>query len=184
MSEPMGMSIEIGGELPAGLIEELLGEVESELSDFTGPATVQEFRKEAGGTIKWNGTTNYGECDDLKAWLQNHNLSYEHFAEAKYEYDAALKFWRPGMKKEVCTAANQDGSITVTADRIGPVVEMLLILAKGGKDLPLLIGKYKYHEELIEKCIKNPKRALGYVEKELRRILPEPMIVPPLTLKG
>lgn len=182
MSEPMGMSIEVGGELPASLIEELIEWVGSELNDISsGPMSVQEFRAEAGSPIKWYGVTNYGECDDLKAWLERHNLTYEHFSEAKYEYDASLMWWRPGMKKETRTAANQEGGISVDEAVIRPVIEILLAVAKGRRDLPLLIGKYD--DELLEKCIKYPKRALGYVEKELRKVLPEPMIVPPLIIK-
>jgi hypothetical protein len=178
----MGMSIEIGGELHASLIEVLVNLVGSELNDISsGPFTVQEFRKEAGSPIKWNGVTNYGECDALKAWLENHNLTYVHHCEAKYEYDASLKFWRPGLKEEICTASDQEGDVTLKETRIRPVVEVLLAVAKGGGDLPLLIGKYD--DALVEKCIKNPKRAVGYVEKELRRILPERPVVPPLVIK-
>jgi len=41
-------------------------------------------------TILWSAESNYGECDDVKAFLKRNKIGYIHHSNAKYEYSAKL----------------------------------------------------------------------------------------------
>jgi hypothetical protein len=71
------MSIEIGGAIRESDLEELLGLVtDGEIYDMysDSPTTVSDLKRaiKAGERIEWGGTSNYGSCDDLSAWLRVH----------------------------------------------------------------------------------------------------------------
>jgi hypothetical protein len=172
MSEPMGLTIEIGGELPARLINEFLLAFDEECVDITGPTTEPELRKEAGKkSIEWYATANYGECDDLKTFCRKHKLGYVHHVEASNEYNASITYWIPGMRSETYIQSNQDSSPVVNVDEIKPIVSLLLEYAKIGKDaIPLFVGT-KDLEDIIEKCSKRPGRIHQILEKRINQIL-------------
>jgi hypothetical protein len=184
MSEPMFMTICIGGELPARLIGDFLHTFDEECAEITGPTTEEGLRKEAGeAAIKWYATANYGECDDLKAFCKKHKLGYEHYVETGSECNASLSYWVPGMKNEICLQANQDSDAVVDIDEIKPVVNLLLEYAKIGKDaIPLFVGA-KGLEDIIEKCSKKPGQTLQIIEKKINQLLPGEPKLPPFTIK-
>jgi hypothetical protein len=89
MSEPIGISIEIGGELPESLLEQLLNAAENQIEDVSeGPTSMKNLRAANGKTLKWMGLANYGDVSDLTAFCKEHNLSYLFHCEGKYEYSA------------------------------------------------------------------------------------------------
>ena len=184
MSEPMSLSIEIGGELPADLIPDFFDAMKSECYEIVGPDSHTSLRKEAGkSSIKWHALANYGECDDLKAFCQKHKLGYIHYVEAKYEYNAELHYWVPGMRQEKDLEANQDSDAVVNIYKIKPVVNLLLEYAKIGKDaIPLFVGA-KGLEDIIEKCSKKPGQTLQIIEKKINQLLPGEPKLPPFTIK-
>lgn len=185
MSESIGMRISIGGTLPASLIEEFLSEIKDELSDLTGPTTKQELMAEAKGksSIRWDAITNYGECDSLKSFLKKHNLGYIHHAEATCEYDAAVKYWVPGMKEEKEQASNQSGDQMIAVEKIRPICQLLLEYAKRGKDaLPLFIGTEGI-KDIVEKGLKDHKKVLPLLEKSIQRLFPGEPTLPPFIIK-
>ena len=188
MSEYLGMTIEIGGEFPAGLVSEFLKELTDELSEINGSTTEQELRQEAKGkkAIKWYAQSNYGECDSLKKFCREHGLGYIHTSEAKYEFNAQVCYWVPGMPEESSNEANQDGDVTIPASEVRPLVFALLAYANDPKNaLPLLITeKNGIVKKAVEKGLKkNPKEFLKIIEKELNdRLAIEPKL-PPLTIK-
>jgi hypothetical protein len=184
MGESIGMKITIGGELPADLIEQFLTELKDDLYEITGPTTEAELRREAGKhPIDWFATSNYGECESLKSFCENNNLSYIHQCEAKYEYDGEVSYWIPGMKQEVSCKATQDGDLTVKVDQIRPLVLLLLEYAKmGDKALPLFIS-VDYLKDLVEKGLKYPKKFLPSLEKTLQKLLPGTPNIPTFKIK-
>jgi hypothetical protein len=186
MSEYIGMTIEIGGTLPAGLIEAFFQAINDELSDINGPTTEQELRKQVGKAIKWYAQSNYGECDDLKKFCREHGLSYIHTSEAKYEYNAQVCYWVPGMPVESSNEANQDGIKTVPVPEVRQLVLALLAYAKDPKNaLPLLISVDNgIVKNAVEKGLKkNPKEFLKIIEKKLMDMLDIEPELPPLTIK-
>lgn len=188
MSEEMGMYIEIGGELTEKQAEELLEIVTGEfINRDDGPDTLEELRKVAGiGSVRWSGTSNYGAADDTVAFCERNNLPYIQHSDSKYEYNAETRYWLPGMKHSESILEMADGGDTVVQVRvIRPLVELLLSIAKGGVSaLPLSIGREDMDQELIEKCIKRPKKALEYIEKRIRKeVIPGIPTLPPLIIK-
>ena len=182
MSEPIGMSFEVGGTLPARLIKEFLSEINDELNNITGPTTEKELRQEA----KWNATSNYGECDSLKRFCRKHNLSYIHTSEAKDEFNAQVCYWVPGMKDESSNNASNDGIITVPVHEVHQVVSALLTYAKDPVNaLPLLIAEKNGIVKIaVEKGLKKgPKEFLKIIEKELIDLLPIEPKLPPFIIK-
>jgi hypothetical protein len=187
MSEPIGMSIRIGGQLPAGLIEEFLSEINDEIYDIcNGPTTEQKLYRESKNqsqALQWVGQANYGECSGVKTFCREHNLSYIHHCEAKYEYNAAISFWVPGMKSEQDLASSQDCDPVISITTIKPYVDLLLEYATlGDAAFPLFIGNESMGD-LIEKCLKHPKKALELIKGRLRKLLPVEPTLPPLTIK-
>jgi len=184
MSEPISMSIRIGGELPAILIEEFISEIADEIFDlYEGPTTEQELRKETNGIIKWAGQANYGECSGIKSFCKEHNLSYIHHCEAVCEYEASISFWVPGMKEEQDIASSQACDPVIRITTIKPYIDLLIEYAKlGDAALPLFIGNEGLGD-LIEKSLKQPKKALELIKRQLRKLLPMEPTLPPFTIK-
>jgi len=180
----MGLTIEIGGELPANLIDEFLQAFNEECYDITGPTTKSGLRKEAGKTsIKWYAMANLGECDDLKAFCKEHKLGYIHHTSASDEYNASLSYWIPGMKNETYIQSNQDSDAVVNIYEIKPMVDFLLEYAKIGKNaIPLFVGT-KGLEDIIEKCSKRPGRIHQILKKKINQLLPGEPTLPPFTIK-
>jgi hypothetical protein len=184
MSESMSLTIEIGGVLPAKLMADFFDAMKSECYDIVGPDTHKSLYKEAGrNSIKWYAQANYGSCKDLKAFCIKHKLGYIHHVEAKYEYNAELYYWVPGMKNEVCLESNQDSDSVISIDKVRPLVELLLEYTKTGKDaLPLFVGTPGL-EKIIERGCKRPTQILPMLEKELKLLLPGEPRLPPFTIK-
>jgi hypothetical protein len=85
MSETLGMTIEIGGEIKESDLEALNAIIDYEGIEVSdGCADVDELKQaiQSGETIKWTGTSSYGECDKLRNWCRKHNLSYKHTCNA------------------------------------------------------------------------------------------------------
>lgn len=184
MSEPIGMSIEIGGALPANLIEEFLDSIKDVLGDIEyGPLTEDELLKEVGRPIKWGGVSNYGMCDEIVAFCEKHNLSYVHHSDAKYEYDASVAYWTPGMKNPVSLKSDNDNNCLVDAATIRPLTDLLLAVAKDGKNaLPLFVGVPSL-EDVIEIGLKSYPKMLSALKKKINNLLPVPSALPAFTIK-
>lgn len=201
MSEYIGMSIEIGGELPAKKIEDLLTAIGDDLSDITmsanGPTTVEDLKAQSGMTAKWYGRSDYGECDALKAFCEKNKLSYVHRCDSTDEYDASIGYWTPSMKAEKRMNSDQHGSEMIQNSAILPYIKLLLALAKDGTNaLPLFLnieaGKipYKFCDEaeelkkIVEIGLKgSTKKMFNKLEKQLNDYLPLVPTLPPLTIK-
>jgi hypothetical protein len=186
MSEPIGMSIEVGGNLPDSLVEEFMGKLTDEISESTGPYTEKELRVTAGKKpIKWYGMADYGEVDDLKKFCREHDLSFIHHSEAKYEYDASIDFWVPGMKEIEVLNSTQDGDVMVNATAVRPLCDFLLAyIDNGPKAFPLYINTPGLIK-IAEAGLKKPAKALALIRKRIQTLLPvEPMLPPFIITKG
>jgi len=183
MSEYIGMSIEIGGDLPRNFIEEFLCIINNELSEITGPCSEADLKDEAGkGAIQLIGSSNYGMCDNLTAFCRQHNLSYIHHCDAKYDLSAYNYFWVPGMKKSQAVASNQDGQMLILESDIRPICDLMLAVIKNGNEaLPLFIGNDRL-KCIVEKSLKNPKKLYELLVKEINHLLPVIPVLPPFRI--
>ena len=182
MSEYMGMTIEIGGTIHAQYIPEFLKRINDDLTDINGPSTEEELRKIAGKkSITLYAQSNYGECDNLKAFCREHGLSYIHTCQANDEYDGSYVYWEPGMDDEEGSSATQAGDMTVRVNHVRPLVILLLEYAKkGDRILPLTMNdEHDGIKRAVEKGLKNPTEFLPTLEEELLKALPtEPHLKP------
>jgi len=177
MSEPIGCSIKIGGDLPEELIEELVNAINDEMSDLNQyPDDIKSVSGKE--TLTWGGTSNYGMVDGVVSFCMEHNLSYIHHCDAKYEYDAMIAWWAPGMKNERTVKSDNDSDNLVAVTTIRPLCDLLLAMSKDGdKALPLFIGNEAL-EHIVDKGLKNPKRLPVLLRKELDSLLPTPPTLP------
>jgi hypothetical protein len=184
MGDPIGMDIWIGGSLPEKLVDKFVKVLRNDLSDVTGPFTERELRNEikGNGPIQWMAVPNMGECDDLKEFCRKHKLSYIHHVEAKYEYDAELHYWVPGMKEEKDLASTQDGDQMIAVDKIRPICDLLMAYSQQGpKCLPLFLNTPGL-EKIAEAGLKRPSRALKMIEKEINNLMPVEPKLPPFII--
>jgi hypothetical protein len=172
MGESIGMDIEIGGSLPARLIDSLLDQVQEEIHDISGgPTTKKKLLKWPGATVKWFGTSNYGECNELKCFLESYKIGYIHHCCASDEYNASITYWTPG-KKYVDSIASQEGKSLVAVDAVKPICDLMLAIIKDGpKALPLFIGNASV-EKIVEEGLRNPKKLYNILKKEIDSFLP------------
>jgi len=137
MAERMAAAIEIGGPLLAHLVPELIARIQAEglvvgweevpfrpttaaeLLDLTGddaaPGTLLLVDREA----------TWGQFEALEAFLVRHGIAFDHRTEAKYEYDAAIVQFRPGMSAPYVRATNQAHEPVVAVSSLEPVRQAL-----------------------------------------------------------
>jgi hypothetical protein len=140
MSEPIGTCIEIGGALPASLIEAFLECVENDIDNCIGPYTREMLEEEVDGTtsIRYDGTVDKGICNELIRFCKRHNLTYVTHAEARGEYEADTSYWSPGMEMEESFKTNSDNNPIIDASDIKPVIDLMYAMVIDGKRaLPL-----------------------------------------------
>ena len=194
MSEPIGMSITIGGILKASKIEEFLNAIQEDISSlYEGPTTETDLRNAIGNPITWDGISNYGICDAVFAFCENNKLSYKHHCEAKYEFDAGTSFWRPGMKEARAMASNANADTLVRVEALKPICDLLFSLAEQGKTaLPLFLNyetvdsEASLHHnltELVELGSRNYKAMLKRIKKTLNDLLPTVESIPAFVIK-
>jgi len=183
MSEEIGMSIEIGGDLPDHLVEEFLTVIRDEISNGNGPENEKELRRATGKrSVKWYGTTNYGECDDTKAFCKKSNLGYIHHCEAKYEYNAEIKYWVPVMKEELSLPSDQSGDSLIKPDTVRPILDLLFeISIQGTAALPMFLNNEPL-KKVVEKGLKNPQKLRDILRTEIDRVCPVLPTLPALRI--
>jgi hypothetical protein len=121
MSDNTPAHILIGGNLPTALLQEFYKAVELdspalEYGDATPDIeTLRAHIQKLGDDCLdfQDDQARVGdEMTNLIAFCRKHNLTYVLHADAKYEYDAELRWWKPGMDDErVCTSTQTDDAM-------------------------------------------------------------------------
>jgi hypothetical protein len=182
MGEPTNMSIEIGGTLDASKFDDLIAALKSDVYEFWQEPELPH--KE--GTITWEGISNYGECDEVRAFCENHDLSYVHDSEAGSEWDASTYYWAPGMKEVLYIKGDRDNDPIVNVSIIKPYTDLLLATSrKGQAALPLFINSSNGDlKELVKKGLTMKfDKFLVQLQKKLDKLLPGIPDLPPFILK-
>lgn len=184
MSEYIGMTIEIGGNLKAKYIPDFLEAINTDVVDYTGiESNIKAIHAASGTKLKIYGSSNYGECETLKTFCRKHKLSYIHSCEAKYEYDGEICYWEPGKRNEYRTNATQSGDELVSLETIKPFIDLMLDYIKHKEAaFPLYIGN-EIFESIISSALKNPKNFSKALEKKLKQILPQFPVIPDFTIE-
>lgn len=215
MSEPIYMSIEIGGELHISKLEGLFSIIKDEGMDMMDGPPTDEWLKVFGASeeelpllmssslsvegkkilearmrgakrvelsAQWGMTTNYGECDDIKAFCVQNALSYEHYYSSGPEWDAGRKYWVPGMKEELSVQDSEESGEVISIQKVRPLFNLLVAVGKEGKGI---LDSFKGDEE-VKRFVQIGKRSLPQmytaIEKRINNIMPVPPVIPPLTV--
>jgi hypothetical protein len=137
MSEPIPAEIEIGGQFPASLVEDLLSAIDEDgaATDWDGdrvPQSTDELLKAVAEDTDGQrhlrlcySDANYGQFPSLEGFLREHQVPYDRHSDAKYEYDGELVRYRPGMPSPRVFHASQDGQILVPASDLAPLLALL-----------------------------------------------------------
>jgi hypothetical protein len=72
-----------------------------------------------------NDQTPYGYFENLEAFLHRHHIAFDRHSEAKYEYDAELVSYRPGMRKPFIWTSNQNEEALVSRALIASTLTLL-----------------------------------------------------------
>lgn len=76
--------------------------------------SIQDLAKEIdehGNLTVANSEASWGSFQDLESLCFDLGLSFDRHSEARYEYDAEIVRWRPGMDEPEVVASNQGGHI-------------------------------------------------------------------------
>jgi hypothetical protein len=147
MSERLKAWIAIGGDVPQALVPELCKVItEEEPSQEWGGDTFEPEDAEdledavdgAGHLYLCHDEAPWGEFVDLEKFLRQHGISYDRHSAAKYEYDAQLEQFRPGLGI-LTDLATEDGRPLVERDEVEKIRDALRA------------GKYEEALELAEK---------------------------------
>jgi hypothetical protein len=133
MSERMSAWIAIGGNVPRVLVPELCQAIiQEQLSqDWDGDAFEPEDEEDLTNALDHEGhlflcdhEARWGEFDALERFLRQHGIPYDRHSSAKYEYDAQLAQFRPGLGI-LCDLASEDGRPLVDRDEVEKVRDAL-----------------------------------------------------------
>jgi hypothetical protein len=172
MSEPIGICIEIGGTLPVSLIEAFLEEVYTDIDNLNGPDSKEEIIELSNtDCIRYDGTANYGLCNELTKFCQEHNLQWIQHSEASGEYNADTAYWKPGMKEPESFRTDAENNAVLRADEIRPLVYLLRdLIIEGEATLPKYINeKDERVKELVVAGLK-AKNGITHASRFVRKL--------------
>ncbi|MDI6824662.1 MAG: hypothetical protein QME87_09955 [Bacillota bacterium] len=110
MAERIPATLRVGGSITREQYEEIKRLIEQEGDPFLSMVEPDSLVCEADDAP-------WGRFEELEEYLVQHGIPFDRHTEAKYEYDAVLRVFRPGALDEE-VPANQDGNIVVLAEDI------------------------------------------------------------------
>lgn len=137
MSERMPAEIQIGGAVPASVVPALIEHISAENAFVSWEEVLFEATtgEELLALALCEGQTStlrlvdheaaWGEFSDLEEFLVKHQIAFDRQCGAKYEYDAQLVQFRPGMEGPYVWLANQNGQPHVALTDLVAVREAL-----------------------------------------------------------
>lgn len=134
MSEPLSAQIWIGGRLSRARLPEFLTAVgEARVSLEWGdavfaPETGEELLASLRDGRLWlcDDQASYGEFPELEGACQSLGLPYTRHSEGKYEYDAEVVEWRPGMAEPLArVGSNHDEGVYVPVKQVEKALKYL-----------------------------------------------------------
>jgi hypothetical protein len=186
LSEYISTYFEVGGKLPASLIDAFLNVASDDINNMIGPDTREELLELDNEICRFDGTANYGLCNELSKFCREHDLPFITHSEVCIEYNADTTFWLPGMEEPETFYTDANNNPIVPFNDISPLVRFMYAVIIDGKNaLPIFIndecsrvkdlvavGLDKGYPEFLIKL-------QGAIEEALPQILPE---LPPLVI--
>lgn len=133
MSERMSAWIAIGGSVPRALVPELCGAIsQQQLSrdwgdDIFEPEDEDDLTdalNHKGYLFLCDDEARWGQFDELEKFLRQHGIAYDRHSSAKYEYDAQLDQFRPGLGI-LNDLASEDGRPLVDREEVEKIRDAL-----------------------------------------------------------
>lgn len=187
MKDNIAVWIKIGGKIKRSHISKLakiICDCASEMIMINGmnvplnALTIAKGIQHATSVLKIDIITDDGE--DIKKFCRDDCLTYEYFREAKYDNNAELCFWEPGMTAERCTYAMQSSEELVAANEITPLCNFMFEALKYGMHYALIDKKFKDLNFIKEH--KKGTNIYNTLEKELKRVLWMHPEIPPFDI--
>lgn len=180
MSDNIASWIKIGGTLKKSHIAKLAKLFcDCDMVMINGTeAPIAKAIQHTVATLKIDFITDDGE--DIKKFCRDNDLTYQYFSEAKYENNAELCFWKPGMKEERCTYAMQSSEELVAANEITPLCNFMFKALKYGMHYALVDKKFKDLNFIKEH--KKGTNIYNTLAKELEQVLWIHPEIPPFEL--
>ena len=128
MADRMAAIITIGGRISSGDLPRLLSAIaDARVARDWGeavwhPETAQELLDglQNGRLTLCDDEASYGEFSDLESECQTLGLSFRRHSDGKYEYDAEVVDWRPGMHEPLVNHSSNgnENAVYVDADAV------------------------------------------------------------------
>lgn len=183
MSEPISVGLEIGGGLPASLINTFLTCINNDIDRGEGLLTIKDITNlEESLTVY--GTANYGLVERTHKFCIEHNLPFIVRSEASGEYNADTTFFVPGMEDSENYATDQNDNAVVRSNQVRPMFDLLLALVdRDIKALPKFLNNPAV-ADLIRDCLESPDEIVSHLREQINELLPReaPDTLPPLTI--
>jgi len=127
--------ITIGGKLPAMLLEEFLGELNSmgaKVGAYDGAefdaktaADLRQVLDENGHLFLADDQARNGQFEELERFCVDHRIPFDRHSDARHEFNAENVMFRPGMKRPAEVPSNNDGDALLRVESIRPVAKEL-----------------------------------------------------------
>lgn len=142
MGEYYPGEITIGGKVPAKLLEQFLGEINSagvraggydgDPFDAADADGLRRALDDDGHLVLADAEASYGQFEELEAFCVGHGIPFDRHSDAKYEFDAENVYYRPGMKNPESVRSNNAGEDLFSAEAVRPVVKELTKVVTAG----------------------------------------------------
>jgi hypothetical protein len=187
MPEPIGTYFEVGGTLPASLMEEFLECATDDLDNFQGDGSVEELEAVSGEEpIRFDGNANNGLCNRLSKFCKEHDLTYVTHSEANGECNADTTYWMPGMEYPETFYTDVNNNAIVPFNDISPLVNFMYAVIIDGKEaLPKFINDdcNRIKDLVAVGLNKGYPEFLIQLQAAIEEALPKTLIkVPPLVI--
>lgn len=134
MSDRIATHIRIGGPIPHRLAPSLAETISDTVlsldwgSKIFSPTNEHDLITAVdsdGFLFLCNDQTFYGYLKNLEAFLHRHHIAFDRYSEAKYEYNAELVSYRPGMREPFNWIATQSEKALVSRKSIASALTLL-----------------------------------------------------------
>lgn len=183
MSDPISVSLEIGGIISASLVDQLLACINYDIDRGDGPLTRIEMEGR-NDSLTVYGMADYGLCNKTHNFCIEHQIPFIIHAEASGECNADTTFFVPGMEDSENYMTDQNETAVVRSSQVRPMFDLLIALVEGDlKALPKFMNNPAVRD-LVKDCLESPDDIISHLKERIDEILPReaPDNVPPLII--
>ena len=183
MSEPIGIELTIGGNLPASLVDEFLECVNDDIEIGNGNLNREDLEN-LNDSLTIYGNADYGMCAGVHDFCIKHGLTFIANVEACGEYNACTTFFVPGMEESETYDTDSNENAVLRTNQIRPLFDfMLALLERADKALPLFLNNPAI-TDLVKECLERKEDIPTILKEHIKTVLPNeaPDTAPPLVI--